>query len=112
MASLTYPISFTVGSPLIRRWTWKTSSGVPYDLATWGALLHVRERLDSTKIIVNLSSSITLGDGQDNIVIDFTPSPLLKPFSAFYHLRLIDPAGVLQEPLVGGPFIYAGAYTK
>ena len=111
-----YDIIADQGSTFSRRITWKDSTGTPINLTGYTAKMQVRETVDSSTVLLELSttnSRITLGGAAGTI--DLTASATVMTALAYgqfvYDLELTSAGGVVTR-VVQGSFTVPGEVTR
>lgn len=96
----TYNITINKGETFTRTFTWKDSNGDVIDLTGYTARMQIREELEDTSVIVDLTtgSGITLGGvaGTVKIVIDATTTAAISSGSGVYDIELVNGAEVTR----------------
>jgi hypothetical protein len=111
-----YNIVADQGATLSRVITWRDSARNPYNLTGYTARMHVRSTVESTSLILELTtanSRITLGGATGEVTLSVTATVMASvPADKYvYDLELVSATGVVSR-LVQGNFVVRGEVTR
>lgn len=117
----TYNITCQQGATFRRTLTWTDSAKKPYDLTGFSARMQVRSTVDSSTVILSLTTQngrISLGSsaslttkGQVNLIISATDTAALVPGLYVYDLELVSAGGEVDR-IVEGNFKVSAEVTR
>mgnify|MGYP000337768281 CR=1 FL=1 len=109
----TYNITCDQGATLHKSISWNNSANSPYNLTGYSARMQVRPTVDSTTVILELTTGngrITLGSTEYNIslLVSASVTDGLTPGLYVYDLEIVSPSGVVDRILEGNFKVKAG----
>jgi hypothetical protein len=105
------------GATFIKPFIWKTGDPLtPVDLTEWTARLQIREKAESTEVLIDASTTnnkITLGSaGQIDLVFEEADTENITQTKGVFDLELVKTDTGFVRNLVGGPVIFYPNVTR